>query len=100
MEKGNLAIDLPVYFGDVFLRDQIEVGLHSLKNYISYKYKDGTIDYLLKLQPLPLFLSIPTHRATVRTNWDLDKIIAKSDGEGRHAIKISVYDIRLSLIHI
>ncbi len=95
MEKGNLAIDLPVYLGDVFLRDQIEVGLHSLKNYISYKYKDGTIDYLLKLQPLPLFLSIPTHRATVRTNWDLDKIIAKSDGEGRHAIKISVYDIRV-----
>jgi len=95
MERGNLAIDLPVYLGDVFLRDQIEVGLHSLKNYIRYKYKQGTIDYLLQFQPLPLFLSVPTHRATVRTNWDLDKIIAKSDGGGRHALKISVYDIRV-----
>jgi len=95
MEKGNLAIDLPIYLGDVFLRDQVEVGLHSLKNYIRYKYKDGAIDYRLKLQPLPLFVSIPTHKATVRTNWDLDKITAESDGDGRHAVKVTVHDVRV-----
>ena len=95
IEKGNLAIDLPIYFGDVFFRDQVEVGLHSLKNYIRYKYKDGAIDYRLKLQPLPIFISIPTHRATVRTNWDLDKITAESEGDGRHVIRMTVHDVRV-----
>ncbi|HAA93050.1 MAG TPA: hypothetical protein DCE33_11420 [Rhodospirillaceae bacterium] len=90
MEKGNLAIDLPIYLGDVFLRDQVEVGVHSLKNFIRYDYETGAIAYRMQLQPLPLFISIPTHRATVRTNWDIAGITAKSAGDGKHHFNVTV----------
>lgn len=90
MEKGNLAIDLPIYLGDIFLRDQVEVGIHSLKNFIRYDYETGALDYRMKLQPLPLFISIPTHKATVRTNWDIAQITAESRGAGKHHVNVTV----------
>jgi hypothetical protein len=95
LEKGNLAIDLPVYLGDVFLRDQIEVGLHKFKNYVRYSHKDASIDYRLHLNPLPIFVSIPTHRATVRANIDFEQMLAEGRSNDRHDLKVAIKSVAI-----
>jgi hypothetical protein len=95
IERGNLAIDLPIYIGDLFLRDQVEVGLASLKNYLRYDFRQKSYDYSIKLQPLPLFVSVPTHRATVRTDWEFGQVSAEGDSRDRHNLNVAINSIRI-----